>query len=68
MSSEDTRICEFNKYQISDKAPFITYADFGCMMEKTDGFKNNPENSSSSKVREHIPSGFSMSQYLHLEA
>ena len=29
-------------------------------MEKTVGCKNNPENSSTSKVGEHIPSGFSM--------
>ena len=28
---------------------------------KIDGFKNNPENLSTSKVSEHIPSGFSIS-------
>ena len=28
---------------------------------KIDGCKNNPENSSATKVCEHIPSGFSMS-------
>ena len=27
MPSEDTKISEFNQYQKSDKAPFITYAD-----------------------------------------
>ena len=27
MPSEDTKILEFNQYQISDKAPFIIYAD-----------------------------------------
>ena len=31
------------------------------MIEKIDGCKNNPENSSTSKVNEHIPLGFSMS-------
>ena len=31
------------------------------MIEKIDGCKNNPENSSTSKVSEHIPLGFSMS-------
>ena len=30
-------------------------------MEKIDGCKNNPENSSTTKVGEHISSGFSMS-------
>ena len=30
-------------------------------MEKVNGCKNNPENSSTTQVSEHIPSGFSMS-------
>ena len=30
-------------------------------MEKIDGCENNPENSSTTKVSKHIPSGFSMS-------
>ena len=32
-----------------------------CIIEKIDGCKNDPENSSTTKVREHIHSGFSMS-------
>ena len=31
------------------------------MIERTDECENNPENSSTTKVSEHIPSGFSMS-------
>ena len=61
MPSQDTKILEFNQYQKSDKAPFIIYVDLECIIEKTDGCKNNPENSSTTKVSEHIPSGFSMS-------
>ena len=61
MSFEDTKILEFNQYQKSNKAPFIIYADLECIIEKIDGCKNNPENSSTAKVSEHIPSGFSMS-------
>ena len=61
MPSEDPKLLEFNQYQKSDKAPFITYADLECMIEKIDGCKNNLENSSTTKVNEHIPSGFSMS-------
>ena len=62
MSSEDTKILEFNQYQKSDKAPFIIFADLECKIEKTDRCRNNPENSSTTKVSEHIPSGFSMSK------
>ena len=31
------------------------------MIEKIGGCKNNPENSSTTKVSKHIPSGFSIS-------
>ena len=58
---EDTKILQFNQYKTSDKAPFIIYTDLECIIEKIDGFKNNPENSSTTKVSQHIPSGFSMS-------
>ena len=58
---EETKILEFNRYQKSDKAPFIIYANLDCVKEKTDGCKNNPENSSTTKVTEHILSEFSMS-------
>ena len=44
MPSEDTKILEFNQNQISVKAPIITFADLQCIIEKTDGCKNNPEN------------------------
>ena len=67
MLSKDTKILEFNRYQKSGKAPLIIYADLECLIEKIackkiiNGCKNNPENSSTTKVSEHIQSGFSMS-------
>ena len=41
MPSEDTKIIEFNKYQKSDKALYIIYADHECITvkEKIDGCK-----------------------------
>ena len=65
MPSEDTKILEFNQYQKSDKAPFIIYADLECIIEKIDEYKNNSENSSTTKVSEH---SFQCLLYLHLEA
>ena len=44
MSSEDTKILEFNQYQKSDEAPFDIFGDLECLPEKTDGCKNNPVN------------------------
>ena len=61
MPSEDTKILEFNQYQKSDKGTFIIYADLECIIERIDGCKNNPQNSSTKKLSDHIPSGFSIS-------
>ena len=43
MPSEDTKLLKFNQYQKSDKAPVTIYADLECLIEKTDGCKNNPK-------------------------
>ena len=37
-------------------------AELECLIEKIDGCKNYPENSSTTKAGEHSPSGFSMSE------
>ena len=37
--SQDTKILEFNQYQISDKTPFVIYADPQYLIGKTDGCK-----------------------------
>ena len=61
MSFDDTKILEFNQYQKSDQAPAVIYTDLECLIEEIDGCKNNLENSSTTKVGKHIPSGFSKS-------
>ena len=43
MSSDNTKILEFNQYQKSNKAPFNIYADLGFIKEKIDGCRNNPK-------------------------
>ena len=61
MPSGDTKILEFNQYQKSDKTPFIIYADLEFFTEKSNECNKNPENLSTAKISEHIPSGFYMS-------
>ena len=61
MPYQNTKILKFDQNQKFNKALFIIYAGLECIIEKTDGCKNNPENSSTTKVSEHILSGFSMS-------
>ena len=58
MPFEDTKILEFSQYQKFNKAPFIIFGDLKSIVEKIHGCKNNPENSSTTKASEHIPSGF----------
>ena len=61
MSFEDTKILVFNQCQKSDKALLFIYSDLEHIIEKIDGCKDNLEDSFTTKVREQIPSGFSMS-------
>ena len=58
----------FHQYQKSDKTPFIIYADLECLIEKVDVCEYNPENWSTTKVSEHISSGFSMSTIMSLKS
>ena len=57
---QGTKILEFNQYRKSDNTPFVIYADLEYLIEKIDGCKNNPENSSTTKVSSRIPQSFSM--------
>ena len=61
MLSEDTKRLQFNQYQKSDEATFIIFSDLQCLIEKIDGYKNNPEKLSATKVNEHVPLSLSMS-------
>ena len=58
MPSEKDNILEFNQYMKSDKMPYIIYADIESLIRKIDGCANNPENSSTTKIGEHIPCGY----------
>ena len=44
----------------SDKIPYIIYTELECLIKKIDGCASNPEKSSTTKIGEHIPSGYSM--------
>ena len=62
MLSEGNKLLEIiNQYQKPDNESFIVYTDLQCIIEETDGRKNNARTSSTTRVSEHIQSGFSMS-------
>ena len=57
---KDNRL-ELIQYMKSDKMQYIIYADIESLIKKIGGCANNPENSSTAKIGEHIPCGNSMS-------
>ena len=59
--SERNKILEFNQYMKSNKKPYIIYADIESLIRKIDWWVNNLEKSSTTKIGEHIPYGYSMS-------
>ena len=44
----------------SMKVPFIIYADLECLLEKMSTCINNPNESSTTKINKHTPSGYSI--------
>ena len=54
-------ILKINQYWKPDKAPFKIYADLQSLVKKIYDYKNNPKKSSTTKIGEHIPCGYSMS-------
>ena len=51
-----------------DKVSFIVYENLECIIENIDGYKNNPENSPTTKVIKNATSGFSMSTILSFKS
>ena len=60
MPEEDNKILKYNYGVQSTKVPFIIYADLESSLEKMNTCHNNPEKSSTTKINEHTPSGYSL--------
>ena len=61
MLPEKDNILEFSQYMKSNKIPYIIFADNETLIIKVDGVANNPEDSSTTKIGEHIRCRYSMS-------
>ena len=61
MLSEKDNISKFNQCMKSVKMLYITYVDIESLIKKVDERANNPEKSSTIKIGEHIPCGYSIS-------
>ena len=60
MPSPSNNIIKYNSGKKSLELPFIIYADLECLLKKIDTCYNNPELSSTTKINQHIPSGYSI--------
>ena len=60
MPNEDNKIIKYNQEEKSIKLPFIIYADLECLLEKMSTCHNNPEESSTTEINRHTPSGYSL--------
>ena len=61
MPSGKDNVLEFKQYMKSDNMPYIIYADIESLIKKVHACANNSENSSTTKIGQHIPCGYSMS-------
>ena len=53
-------IIKCNHGEKSMKVPFIIYVDLECLLEKMSTCINNPNESSTTKINKHTPSGYSI--------
>ena len=60
MPTKDNNIIKYNQGEKSIKLPFIVYADLECLLEKMSTCYNTPEESSTTKINKHAPSGYSI--------
>ena len=60
MPTKDNNAIKYNQGEKSIKLPFVVYADLECLLEKMSTCYNNPEESSTTKINKHAPSGYSI--------
>ena len=60
MSTKDNNIIKYNQGEKSIKLPFVVYADLECLLEKMSVCQNNLNESSTTAINKHAPSGYSL--------
>ena len=60
MPSPSNNIIKYNSGEKSLELPFIIYTDLECLLKKIEICNNNPDLSSTTKINQHISSGYSI--------
>ena len=63
MPDKDNNILKYNPGEKCMKVPFVICADLECLLENISSFHNDPNESSTTKINKHTPSGYSL--YTH---
>ena len=60
MPTKDNNIIKYNQGEKFIKLPFVVYTDLKCLLEKMSMCTNNPNESSTTEINKHTPSGYSI--------
>ena len=60
MPTKDNSIIKYNQGEKSIKLPFVVYANLECLLKKMSTRQNNPNESSTTEINKHTPSGYSL--------
>ena len=60
MPTKYNNLIKYNPGEKSIKLPFVIYADLECLLKKMSTCQNNPNESSTTEINKHIPSGYSI--------
>ena len=60
MLTKNNNIIKYNQGEKSIKSPFVIYVDLEYLLEKMSTCQNNPNESSTTEINKHIPSGYSL--------
>ena len=63
MPDKDNNILKYNSGEKHMIVPFIMYVDMECLLENISTCHNDPNKSSTIKIHEHTPSGYSLLTY-----
>ena len=60
MPTKDNNTIKYNQGEKSIKLPFAVYVDLECFLEKIITCQNKPNESSTTEINKHTPSGYSL--------
>ena len=60
MPNEDNKIIKYSQGEKSIRSPFIIYVDLECLLKKISTCYNNFEESATTEINKHTPSGYSL--------